>query len=106
MTRNTRYEAKFDALSDERRAAAEPGPCNLPSQAYGPQPLEWAEDERPPVWAWVTWPHKPAERIAAFAWGWNDRVVMVEWFGPQGSVTTVVWRNAVTRRSARSGWAR
>ena len=40
-----------------------------------------------------------AERIAAHATGWNDRVVCVEWIGDRGTVNTMVWRSAVTRRS-------
>lgn len=77
-------------------------PCTLPHQAYGSVPMRW---ERPghPVWVWVTWPHRPAERIAAFAIGWNDRVVAVRWDADRGEVQTVVWRNAVTRRSPRAG---
>ncbi len=72
-------------------------PCTLPVEAYGRQPLEWSAS-RPPVWAWISWPHKPAEKIAAFAHAWNDRVVIVHWDGPAGAVNTVVWRIAVTRR--------
>lgn len=73
-------------------------PCTLPMQAYGPQEVVWAR-KRPPVWAWVSWPHKPAERVAAWAEGWNDRVVSVRWVTSAGDVSTVVWRNAVTKRS-------
>jgi len=72
-------------------------PLTLPAQAYGPQPVEWVKD-RPPVWAWVSWPHRPAERVAGFAVGWNDRVVVVEWETSAGTRNTVVWRNAVARR--------
>lgn len=57
-------------------------------------------EEPTPVWAWISWPDRPAERIAAFARGWNDRVVNVSWYGPRGEVDCVVWRNAVTHRSA------
>jgi len=32
--------------------------------------------------------------------GWNDRVEIVEWNRPTGTVNTVVWRNAVSRRLA------
>ena len=36
---------------------------------------------------------------AALAHGWNDRVVVVYWMSPAGELNTVVWRNAVTRRT-------
>ena len=98
---NRRYEAHFDALTDRRRAEAPPHPCTLPSPAYGAQPLEWAEvGERPAVWAWISWRHRPAERLPAVAQGWNDRVVVVHFDGPTGTVSTVVWRNAVSRRES------
>lgn len=79
-------------------------PCTLPQQAYGSGALHW---ERPgqPVWAWVTWPHRAAERVSAFAIGWNDRVVMVRWDTARGEVQTVVWRNAVTSRKPAPGTA-
>lgn len=95
-------------MSDEKLQAvlANVAPVTLPMQAYGPNPVEWVR-EPPPVWAWISWPHQPAERVEAFALGWNDRVVIVQWDTPTGSVNTVVWRNAVTRRpqqpSASSG---
>jgi hypothetical protein len=72
-------------------------PCTLPAEAYGPQPIEWAQ-KRAPVWAWISWPHKAAERVAAWATGSNDRVVIVAWDTDRGERNTVVWRNAVTRR--------
>ncbi len=72
-------------------------PCTLPAAAYGPQPIEWHNDPAP-VWAWVSWPHRATERLEAFARGWNDRVVIVEWTADRGTLSTVVWRNAVTRR--------
>jgi hypothetical protein len=100
VTKNRRYEDHYDALNDARRSAASPTPCTLPQQAYGPEPLEWARSSKPPVWAWLTWPDRPASRVEAFAVGWNDRVVIVEWDGEGGMRRTVVWRNAVTRRSA------
>ena len=100
VTKNRRYEAHYDALNDRRIAEAEQRPCTLPSSAYGPQPIEWADRSRPAVWAWITWPHKIAERVPAFATGWNDRVVIVEWETDTGTRSTVVWRNAVTRRVA------
>lgn len=100
LTKNRRYEAHYDALSDKRIAGARPRPTTLPAQAYGPGRIDWvpANQSRPAVWAWVSWPDRPAERIAAFASGWNDRVVIVTWDGPGGAIDTVVWRNAVTRR--------
>lgn len=103
MTKNRRYETHYDALNDQRIAQAEPPPCAIPSSAYGPQRIEWvpAGQSRPAVWAWIPWRHKPAERVPAFATGWNDRVVVVEWEAPTGTRNTVVWRNAATRRDHR-----
>ena len=98
MTKNRRYEDHYDALNDQRRAEADVGPVTLPRQAFGPQPLEWVHGPRPPVWVWFSWPDRPATREPAFAAGWNDRVVIVEWDGKGGMRRTVVWRNAVTRR--------
>jgi len=44
--------------------------------------------------------HQPAERTAAIAVGWNGRIiVVVEWNGPTGTVSNVVWRNAAARRA-------
>ncbi|MBW9093089.1 hypothetical protein JNB62_05290 [Microbacterium jejuense] len=101
MTKNRRYEAYYDALNDKAIAEASPRPTTLPQQAFGPNPIHWVprSESKPAVWAWVSWPDRPAERIAAFARGWNDRVVNVEWNGPRGTTETMVWRNAVTRRS-------
>lgn len=76
-------------------------PCTLPAQAYGKSEVVWTRPGSP-VWAWVTWPHRPAERIAAWAVGWNDRVVVVRWDTDRGDVQTVVWRTAVTRRTVTS----
>jgi hypothetical protein len=76
---------------------ASPAVITLPVQAYGPQPIEWAE-RGPLVWVWISWAHKPAERVQGIATGWNDRVVVVEWDGDGGTRSTVVWRNAVTLR--------
>jgi hypothetical protein len=73
-------------------------PCTLPLAAYGPQEIE-SHGTPVSVWAWISWPHKPAERVEALARGWNDRVVVIEWDGERGTVSTVVWRNAVTRRA-------
>ena len=99
MTRNARYEAYYSARQDARIADAslQPRPVTLPAQAYGREPIEWAR-ERPPVWVWVQWDRGPATRIAAWARGWNDRVVVVEWTGEHGTRDTVVWRQAVSRR--------
>lgn len=72
-------------------------PCTLPEAAWGPQPIEW-QTEHPAVLAWITWPHKAAERVEGTAAGWNDRVVVVRWYTDRGTRETVVWRNAVTRR--------
>jgi hypothetical protein len=53
------------------------------------------------VWAWVQWAYGPAERIEAAACGWTDRVVLIEFTRePGGTHQIVVWRNAVTRRTA------
>lgn len=74
-------------------------PCTLPVQAYGPNEIEWVPaGQRRTVWAWITWPHQAATREAAVAFGWNDRVVAVQWNTPAGDMQCVVWRNAVTRR--------
>jgi hypothetical protein len=73
-------------------------PCTLPAEAYGPQPIVWTPT-REPVWAWVSWPHKTAERLPAWATGANDRVVIVAWDTDRGERNTVVWRSAVTRRT-------
>lgn len=82
MTKDKRYETHYDRLNDARIERASTRPCTLPQQAYGPQPLEWMKPgQRLSVWAWITWPDRPAERIAATATGWNDRVVIVEWNG-------------------------
>lgn len=98
MTKNRRYEDHYDALNDQRIANAAVAPVTLPAAAYGPQPITWATGSRPSVWVWLSWPDRPAERIAAFAKGWNERVVIVGWDGQGGERDTVVWRNAVTRR--------
>jgi len=63
----------------------------------GPQPVEWTKN-REPVWAWVQYTDRPAARIAAYASGWNDRIVVIVWNGPGGERSIVVWRNAVTKR--------
>ncbi|MFE1663418.1 hypothetical protein [Microbacterium sp. P02] len=102
MTKNKRYEARYDELNDQRIADATPRPCTLPAAAYGPHELQWAERSLPPVWAWITWPYGPATRIPAYAKGWNDRVVIVEWNTNTGTRDTVVWRNAVTTRKTDS----
>lgn len=102
MTKNRRYEAHYDALNDERiqQSTTRRRACTLGSNAYGPQPIQWAPRGRlPEVWAWISWADEPTSRIPAEAAGWNDRVVIVEWEAPGGRRSVVVWRNAVTRRS-------
>ena len=101
LTKNRRYEAHYDALNDQRIAQASSRPLTLPAAAYGPNRIEWVPVGRsaPAVWVWVSWPDRPAERMPAFAKGWNDRVVVVAWDGPGGAIDTVVWRNAVSRRA-------
>jgi len=102
MTRNKRYEAYYDAREQQRIAEAPPRPTTLPRQAYGPHPLVWAPRGAPlPVWAWISWPDRRAERIAARATGWNDRVVVVEWDSERGTINTVVWRGAVRHRATK-----
>ncbi|SDQ87478.1 hypothetical protein [Microbacterium sp. cf332] len=67
MGTNTRYADAIDSRAElSQQTIMRIPPCTIPMQAYGPQPLTWAE-QRPTVWAWVSWPHKPAERIAAVA---------------------------------------
>lgn len=97
MGTSKRYSEYYDRQAAARLAEAPPAPCTLPQQAYGSNPITWTK-KRPPVWAWITWPHQPAERIPAFATGWNDRVVIIEWNTTRGTRNTVVWRNAVTHR--------
>ena len=101
MGTSRRYAEHYDQLMRERLEDAGIPPCTLPKEAYGEAPLEWVGrgKAKPPVWAWISWPHRPAERVAAFAAGWNDRVVIVSWNGERGELSTVVWRNAVTRRT-------
>lgn len=101
MTKNRRYEAHYDHLNDMRieEAAARLTPCTLPMQAFGRNPLEWASGSKPPVWAWIIWSDGPASRIPAYAAGWNDRVVCVEWEAAGGRRSVMVWRTAVTRRT-------
>lgn len=101
VTKNKRYESRYDELQAQRQAEADasPKPVTLPSQAFGPQPIEWpAPADRPSVRAWVQWDHGPATRIVATAHGWNDRVVVVRWDTDFGPLQTTVWRGAVTRR--------
>lgn len=100
LTKNRRYEAYYDALNDARIAAAPLPPCSLPRQAYGPQEIVWAR-EPVPVWAWIIWPDRPAEKLPCTATGWNDRVVFVQWYSQRGQVQATVWRNAVTHRRPR-----
>lgn len=102
MTHNRRYEAHYDALNHQRmlQAAGQDAPCTLPASAYGPEPIEWARERPPTVWAWIIWRDSPATKIPAVAAGWNDRIVIVEWEARGGRRSVVVWRNAVTRRSS------
>ncbi len=79
------------------RAAASVAPLTLPLQAYGPNPLEWFDPPRP-VWAWVQWPNRAADRVEVRAVGANDRVVVLEVPCDGGHWQPVVWRNAVTVR--------
>jgi hypothetical protein len=51
-------------------------PVTLPQPAYGAQPIEWFKDRRP-VWVWVQWRDRPAQRLPGWAVGANDRVVMI-----------------------------
>lgn len=74
-------------------------PCTLPMQAFGPQPIEWFKEPRP-VWVWVSWRDRPAERLPGLARGANDRVVMVAVDVRGDHWEPVVWRNAVTVRAA------
>ncbi|MGC5224494.1 hypothetical protein ACPW96_18165 [Micromonospora sp. DT81.3] len=74
-------------------------PCTLPKDAYDPEPLQWL-NTRAAVWAWISWPHKAAERLPAWVTGMNDRVCIVAWDTDRGERNTIVWRNAVTRRDA------
>ena len=101
MGTSKRYAEHYDQLMRDRLDEVRVAACTLPEAAYGPEPIEWVAKgtPRPAVWAWISWPHKPAERTAAFAAGWNDRVVIVVWNGDRGELSAVVWRNAVTRRS-------
>ena len=101
MTTNRREE-HFAAKHAQLLLDAPPPPCTLPQQAYGPQRIEWVKGSLPPVWVWVSWPDRAAERIAAYARGWNDRVVIVAWYGRRGQVDCVVWRNAVAHRRSES----
>lgn len=100
MTRNKRYEARYDDLQAQRQAEADaaPKPVTLPSQAYGPVPIEWpAPADRPSVRVWVQWTEGPATLIGATAKGWNDRIVVVEWHTTYGRMSATVWRQAVRR---------
>jgi hypothetical protein len=104
LTKNRRYESTYDALNDHRIAQAVENnqPITIGMDAYGPQPIEWARDRPPQVWAWISWRDGPATRIPAVADGWNDRIVIVGFEAPGGRRTVVVWRNAVTRRTTKT----
>ena len=101
MTRNTRYEAYHDARQEERRRLAEsrPRPISVPQGAYGAQRLE-RPAMHPTVWAWVPWTDGDVVRVEAIAEAWNDKVVLVSFYGPGGRVQVSVWRQAVTNRVA------
>lgn len=73
-------------------------PCTLPPAAWGSEPVQWHK-AGVRVYAWITWPHQAAERVAAIATGWNDRIVIVRWQGDRGTWETVVWRTAVAKPS-------
>lgn len=100
MGTSKRYAEHYDRQAAARIADSSAAACTLPQQAYGPNRITWAQD-RPPVCAWIIWPDRPAERVPAFATGWNDRVVIVEWTTNRDTRNTVVWRNAVTHRDPR-----
>lgn len=89
-------------VSDEKiaRAAAAVAPVTLPPQAWGPAKVEWFDLPRP-VWVWVSWPNRAAERSEGWAIGSNDRVVIVNVPCDGGHWQPVVWRNAVTVRTIR-----
>lgn len=91
-------------VSDEMlsRTLASVPPITLPMQAFGQKPVEWYRDKRP-VWAWVQWPDRAAERVEAWAMGANDRVVVLEVPCDGGHWQPVVWRNAVTVRRMGNG---
>lgn len=76
MTTNRRYGFRLDERTIKRMRDQEPCPVTLPAQAYGPQPLEWTQ-ARPPVWVWVQWTGKPAERRHGYVKGYNDRICVV-----------------------------
>lgn len=100
MGTSKRYADYYD-----RQAAARPQDARstipVPQGAFGPNEIVWVMGSKPPVWAWIPWHEGPMTRVAGFAYGWNDRVVAVEWSEPVGGTRTIiVWRNAVTKRSA------
>lgn len=100
MGTSKRYAQHYDDLMHERLEEVRIPPCTLPHHAFGREDIHWAgAAQKQSVWAWISWPHKPAERLAARAIGWNDRVVIVEWDDRTGTRNTVVWRNAVTLRT-------
>lgn len=102
VTKNKRYEAHYDRLNDQRiqQAVTRPSAATLPPPAWGPATIQWVRDvPRPPVWVWISWRDGVATRIAAWATGWNDRVVVVAWEGEGGERDTVVWRTAVSKRT-------
>jgi hypothetical protein len=95
---NRRYADKIDARIAERTVGHGDSPVTLPQQAYGPRPIEWTQ-ARPPVWVWVQWRDRAAERVRGYVKGHNDRVCIVAIEGPGGGWEIVVWRPAVSHRS-------
>lgn len=88
-------------VTDEKleQTLAREAPITLPQQAFGPNPIEWFKEPRP-VWAWVQWRDRPAERVAGVARGANDRVVMLAFDANGDHWEPVVWRNACAVRQA------
>lgn len=87
-------------VSEEKlgQTLARVAPCTIPQPAWGSQPVEWSTAPRP-VWVWVPWPDRPAQRLPGYATGANDRVVMIAFDVGGDHWEPVVWRNAVTIRA-------
>lgn len=102
MGTNRRYADQIDERNRERLLNAPPSPMTLPMQAFGPREIEWTQ-ARPPVWVWVQFPDRPAERRKGYVKGHNDRVCVVWVDGLGGGWEIVVWRNAVSHRSVDVG---
>jgi len=88
----------MDDLSGKRIEQHGPPPVTLPQQAYGRRPIEWTLS-RPPVWVWVQWRDRAAERVPGYVKGHNDRVCVVAVDGAGGGWEIVVWRAAVSHRT-------